>query len=158
MVEKVQWDVVESGDEPRYFLKWRGFECKMGRLSGCGLGVKFFVNEQDFASFLVNILNAKYSGFFTLDNSDDWCGDGDWYDATATSGDGYATFYKIGGLIDCLASDLAEQGSEWDDEHNVLRDAGILFDSSGWWETAIYDVLWTEGGTALGLDLAYREG
>jgi hypothetical protein len=66
-----------------------------------------FCNEDDFANFQIAILNARFG--FNLPKIENWAAKYQWYDATATSGDGYCTFYRVEALYDCLAYTLASE-------------------------------------------------
>lgn len=65
-----------------------------------------FCNEDDFSNFQVSLLNARFG--FTIPHIQNWANTYGWYDATATSGDGYCTFYQVEKIYPCISETLME--------------------------------------------------
>ena len=135
-----RWSRPERGETDwqttAYSVGYGSYELELGYITDKDGDMHFHADEEELADFLVDCLNEKYAGLGLNilkpkdnDNAsdDNWCDAGQWYDATATSGDGYATFYEVGKLITCLAYDITEQGDiedatkklHWEEEQGL---------------------------------------
>lgn len=115
----------------RYVIAYRDLEAEVEYWVDKDGDVHLFVEENLLANFLVSILNLNYGcGVAT---KKDWATDGDWYDGTATSGDGLYTFYHLDCFIDCLAYDLdnelASEEYNWKQE---LTDLLVVPETKRW--------------------------
>lgn len=144
-MEKIElFDRPERGETDwqgtRYVIGYRDLEAEVEYWVDKDGDFHFFIEENELANFLVSILNLEYNTTFACKK--DWASNGDWYDATATSGDGYATFYTLNKFIDCLTYDLDNELETEADWKKRLEE--LLIDAeTGMWRT---------------VSLTYREG
>ena len=155
------WSRPERGDTDwqatAYSVGYGSQELELGYITDKDGDMHFYADEQELADFLVDCLNEKYAGLgLDIKKCDNWCDEGQWYDATATSGDGFATFYSVDKLVRCLAFDITEQGDiedatkklPWQEEQGLRE----------YWEKELTNILSTDGGDDLIVWLARREG
>ena len=158
-----RWSRPERGETDwqgtAYSVGYGSYELELGYITDKDGDMHFYADEEELANFLVDCLNEKYAGLgldIQKPVDDTWCDAGGWYDATATSGDGFATFYQVGKLITCLADDIHSQGSiegckdtlEWWEDKECRE----------YWEKELTNILSADGGDSVVLWLVRREG
>lgn len=146
MMEKIElFDRPERGETDwqgtRYVIGYRDLEAEVEYWVDKDGDFHFFIEENELANFLVSILNLQYNTTFAT--KQDWASDGNWCDATATSGDGLYTFYHLDSFVRCLAEDLDNELES--EEYN--------------WEQELFDLL-IEPDTKRWrtVTMTYREG
>lgn len=157
------WSRPERGETDwqatAYSVGYGNVELELGYITDKDGDMHFYADEEELANFLVDCLNEKYAGLglnIQKPVDDTWCDAGQWYDATATSGDGFATFYTVDCLIRCLAFDITEQGDiedatkklPWQEEQGLRE----------YWEKELTGILSADGGDSVIVWLVKREG